>query len=143
MSDIDSELKALREQLAERRAASEQAHKQRELEALKRQLSEDEIITALEQQHGVENIRVVDTAKGVVVVGKPAETEYKRFSDTLDKLNHTAAARYAALCILHPPKDEYTKLVAAHPALVWPLVNAINSLAAAAARVREGESIGV
>ena len=137
--DIDAELKAAREKLADKKKASEEASKKRELERLRRELADDDAITALEEQQGVDNIRIIDTAKGCIVVGRPAEAEYKRMSDTVDKLNHSQAARYVQTCVLYPAQAEYGKLVAEHPALVWPLMNAINSIAAAAAKVREGE----
>ena len=90
----------------------------------------DEEFEAIAVQHGgLDNVKKIHTAAGVVVVRGPTESEYQVLKQILKKDELAASAKIARMFAVHPAKDELNAWIARKPGIVEPCANAAAELA--------------
>lgn len=132
----DPELEALRKELAAAELELESARERRDarktpaqiradIEKARREAKELDIFADLETQHGEADkaIRRIDTLHGMVVVKRPAEMAYRKFSD-LEKMTTSAAKELAQSCLLYPDKATFNEWASEEPAILARAANA-------------------
>lgn len=130
------ELEALRAQLAAARAPREQTQASKEREAeiarLKQELADEPAIAAAVETHGAigQAIGVLHTPSGVVIVKKPRQASWRRFSDS-GAIKGSDVHTLLQACLVHPTKADLDRILDAHPAAVETLGGIITGLAAA------------
>jgi hypothetical protein len=131
-----AEIEALLAELAAARSAREDAEARREakktpdqirddIERERRKAMEIDKLADLEAQHGPVDkaIRPIETLHGMVVVKRPAEMAYRKFSD-MEKVTTSAARELAQSCLVYPDKEQWNRIVADEPAVIVRAANA-------------------
>jgi len=115
------ELTALRAQLAAARAqretAQEALERAAEIARLKQEIADEPHITKAVEEHGAidDRIGLVQTAMGVVIVRRPKQAVWRRFSDAGSMKGpdiHTMVKQ----CLVHPDAARFDSICDAYPA---------------------------
>lgn len=139
-----SKVEELRAKLAEARAPREQ--KQAELEdaaeiaRLEQEIADEPHIAKAVEDRGAigERIAVVHTPSGVIIVQRPQQAAWRRFSDA-DNLKGRDIHRLAQDCLVYPSKAAFDAICEAHPAALETVGVHITELASVRARDAAGK----
>lgn len=101
-----------------------------EIELEKRRAIEAQVLSELEGKHGAvgKYLAVVETGEGIVVIKRPSQMQYKKFTDA-DKHTSDTFYRLVAPCLVHPTKAEWERINDAEPATLVKCANACVTLA--------------
>lgn len=139
-----SKVEELRAKLAEARAPREQ--KQAELEdaaeiaRLEQEIADEPHIAKAVEEHGAigEMIAVMHTQSGAVIVKRPQQAAWRRFSDS-DTLKGKDVHRLAYDCLVYPSRADFDRICDAHPAALEQVGVLITDLASVRARDLAGK----
>lgn len=115
--------------LAARRAALDAKRAAREAAAAAEQeikdLEADEQVEELTEKYP--NDAVVRTSAGVIVLCKPAATEYRRFYD-VDKVTYATILQLVRPCVVYPAHEVFDALLNSAPVILSQLSHAVLAL---------------
>jgi len=124
-----ADAKAKREEArAAREAARAPDRLREELDIVNRQAEMDEVYDGLETEHGVKEVRRVDTEDGgMLVVKRPAPVAFKRFQQSKAAVDDCDA--FVRTCLVYPSKEAYNGLTSKYPAKIVEAANVASELA--------------
>lgn len=131
--------KTLRKQLAEMRAAGEAKRatitEQTELERLQRELEDEPHIQEAIDTHGAigDGIAILRTRMGAIVVKRPAQSAWRRFSDG-KAITGQESRTLVAACRVYPSMARVDEIVDAYPAALEQVAGLACELAAAGSK---------
>lgn len=146
MSEEGTAVEELRKQLLEAKeraaAAAEKRARRFELDDLKREIAreqreaeEQEVLEALEVEHGRHGVGIwrVPTEVGMVVVRKPTPAKYRAFVDR-GKNDQNSLEQFCRDFVVYPDKHAFNQIVLEQPGTVKRCVDALVYLAGIRAR---------
>lgn len=144
MSKPKSKVEELRAQLAAARAPRDQKQaaleEAAEIARLEREIADEPAIAKAVEEHGAigEMIAVLHTPSGAVVVKRPQQAAWRRFSDS-DTLKGKDVHRLAYDCLVYPARADFDRICDAHPAALEQIGVMITELASVRARDLAGK----
>jgi hypothetical protein len=135
--DPAAQLAALKAERAKKDAEREGARAAARLADMiareKRGIEEDEIFAKLLDQHGVGNIKRINTKFGMAVVVAGEPIAHRRFQDEMARSDHPnpkvrtsmhdAAIKFARLCVVYPARAQFDELCEKVPTLAGIVAN--------------------
>ena len=136
MSKQPDELEALRAKLAAARAPREQKQASLEREAeiarLTQEIADEPAIAEMVDRHGAvgDGIAILRTPEGAVVVTRPKQAVWRRFSDT-KVTNGESVYKLVRGCVVYPSLERLEAILEKRPAALEQLGGLISELAVA------------
>lgn len=144
MSD-EAEIEALRRELeAKRKARSDLQEREAakvERDRLRYELEAEDHISGAIAEHGPlgEGIAVLHTGRGSVIVRRPSQPAWRRFSDG-GEVDGPNLRTLVMQCVVWPERSRVDEILSMYPAALEQLGGAVSTLAAARAKDDAGKS---
>lgn len=136
MSKQPDELEALRAKLAAARAPREQKQagleREAEIARLTQEIADEPAIAEMVDRHGAvgDGIAILRTPEGAVVVTRPKQAVWRRFSDT-KVTNGESVYKLVRGCVVHPSLERLEAIIEKRPGALEQLGGLIAELAVA------------
>lgn len=136
---MDDELQKLQQKLEAAREAREEAARAREaaqqadvlameLARITKATEMDGVFAELQAEHGLEDVRRVDTSDGhMIAIKRPARVAFRRFQQSKGQIDD--CDQLVRTCLVYPGRDIYNDIVGKYPGKIVECANAAAALA--------------
>jgi hypothetical protein len=108
-----------------------------DLAKLEREADDAEALAAATEAHGAENIAVVRTPGGAIILRRPGRAEWQRWADE-DRITSAKTAAMISRCLV-TPAERWDAILDRYPACLTACLTAVSRLAGAAAEGDAGK----